>query len=192
MPDGFCVGGVCAPASVWAGGILWLLYGLLFLLIRVFLVAGMLRELTRAEIEGTRRRIQLEQKEPEAVTPSEQVVLNHEPCRGAAPAGGANGFLDLRGQSESAMLERRGGAGRLAVDPRRGAAGGERDGHAPPQGAAAAGPGRPLGASPGAPGGMERTPPEGPGPVRGGGPGDPFGVPGRPLRGAGWAVYVGA
>ena len=77
MPDGFCVGGVCAPASVWAGGILWLLYGLLFLLIRVFLVAGMLRELTRAEIEGTRRRIQLEQKEPEAVTPSEQVVLNH-------------------------------------------------------------------------------------------------------------------
>ncbi len=71
-----CLFGVCAEASVWVGVVLWLIYLALFLLIRAFLVAGMLRELTRAEIEGTRRRIQLEQKEPEAVTPSEQVVLN--------------------------------------------------------------------------------------------------------------------
>jgi len=80
MPGERCLFGLCAEEPVWiilAGVILWLLYGLLFLLIRAFLVAGMLRELTRAEIEGTRRRIQLEQKEPEAVTPSEQVVLNH-------------------------------------------------------------------------------------------------------------------
>jgi hypothetical protein len=79
MPGERCLFGLCAEEPVWiilAGVILWLLYGLLFLLIRAFLVAGMLRELTRAEIEGTRRRIQLEQKEPEAVTPSEQVVLN--------------------------------------------------------------------------------------------------------------------
>jgi len=77
MSDGFCVGGVCAPASVWAGVILWLLYGLLFLLIRAFLVAGMLREFTRAEIEGTRRRIRLEQERPEEAISSEQVVLDH-------------------------------------------------------------------------------------------------------------------
>ena len=58
-------------------GILWLLYGLLFLLIRAFLVAGMLREFTRAEIEGTRRRIRLEQERPEEAISSEQVVLDH-------------------------------------------------------------------------------------------------------------------
>lgn len=72
----YCLFGVCAEASVWVGVVLWLAYLVLFLGVRAFLVAGMLRELTRAEIEGTRRRIQLEQKEPEAVTPSEQVVLN--------------------------------------------------------------------------------------------------------------------
>ncbi|WP_448592130.1 hypothetical protein [Thermoflexus hugenholtzii] len=77
MSDGFCVGGVCAPASVWAGVILWLLYGLLFLFIRVFLVAGMLRELTRAEIEGTRCRIELEQERSEEILPSEKNVLNN-------------------------------------------------------------------------------------------------------------------
>jgi len=74
MSDGFCIGGVYAPASVWAGVILWPLYGLLFLAVRTFGVARMLRELTRAEIEGTRRRVQLQQERPEAVTPSEKEV----------------------------------------------------------------------------------------------------------------------
>jgi hypothetical protein len=36
----------------------------------------MLRELTQAEIEGTRRRIRLQWEEPAQTTPSEQVLLD--------------------------------------------------------------------------------------------------------------------
>lgn len=63
----------------------------------------------------------------------------------------------FRGQHESAILERWGEVDRLAIDPRRGAAGGERDDHTPSQGMAAPDPGRPPGVSPGVPGGMEKN-----------------------------------
>jgi len=76
MPDR-CLFGVCAEASVWVGLILWLAYLLLFFFVRAWVVVGMLREFTRAEIEGTRRRIRLQWEEPAQTTPSEQVLLDH-------------------------------------------------------------------------------------------------------------------
>jgi hypothetical protein len=71
-----CLFGVCAEASVWVGVVLWLAYLVLFLGVRAWGVAGMLRELTRAEIESTRRRIRLQWEEPAQTTPSEQVLLD--------------------------------------------------------------------------------------------------------------------
>ena len=71
-----CLFGVCAEASVWVGVALWLIYLALFLGVRAWGVAGMLRELTRAELESTRRRIRLQWEEPAQTTPSEQVLLD--------------------------------------------------------------------------------------------------------------------
>jgi hypothetical protein len=71
-----CLFGVCVEASVWVGVALWLIYLALFLGVRAWGVAGMLRELTRAEIESTRRRIWLQWEEPAQTTPSEQVLLD--------------------------------------------------------------------------------------------------------------------
>ncbi|GBD08098.1 hypothetical protein HRbin22_00330 [Candidatus Thermoflexus japonica] len=76
MQNSVCFFGLCAEGTIWVGVLLWLLYALAFLFTRAFLVAGMLRRYTRAEIEATRRRIRLEQERPEVATPSEQVVLD--------------------------------------------------------------------------------------------------------------------
>jgi hypothetical protein len=69
-----CLFGVCASVSIWIGVAAWLAYLLLFLGVRAWVVVGMLRELTQAEIESTRRRIQLQWEEPVQTTPSEQVL----------------------------------------------------------------------------------------------------------------------
>jgi hypothetical protein len=69
-----CLFGVCASVSIWIGVAAWLAYPLLFLGVRTWVVVGMLRELTQAEIESTRRRIQLQWEEPVQTTPSEQVL----------------------------------------------------------------------------------------------------------------------